>query len=67
MKKTVLLLGALALAASAFAQTPEDLDRDRSKYATYSFSKDDKYTVETPSSGINRTDQPCVAQYEHAL
>ena len=53
MKKTVLLLGALALAASAFAQTPEDLDRDRSKYATYSFSKDDKYTVETPYQTVS--------------
>ena len=48
MKKTLLILGALALAVSAFAQTPEDLDRDRSKYATYSFRKDDKYTVENP-------------------
>ena len=53
MKKTVLLLGAIALAVSAFAQTPEDLDRDRSKYATYSFSNDDKYTVETPYQTVS--------------
>lgn len=48
MKRLLLLLGTLALAATAFAQTEQDLDRDRSKYATYSFSKDDIYKVETP-------------------
>jgi alkaline phosphatase len=48
MRKIMLAAGALLLGAWAFAQTPEDLDRDRSKYATYSFSKDDQYTVEVP-------------------
>ena len=48
MRKLMTFAGALLLGAWAFAQTPEDLDRDRSKYATYSFSKDDQYTVETP-------------------
>ena len=47
MKKIFVLVLALS-AVQAFAQTPEELDRDRSKYATYSFSKDDKYKVETP-------------------
>ncbi|MBQ7272177.1 MAG: alkaline phosphatase [Bacteroidales bacterium] len=47
MKK--LLIIALGLAAvSAYAQEVDPLDRDQSKYATYSFSKDDQYTVETP-------------------
>ncbi len=32
----------------AHAQTPDSLDRNRSKYATYSFSKDDQYTVAAP-------------------
>ena len=48
MKKMILLAGAMLLGTWAFAQNPEDLDRDRSKYATYSFEKDDVYTVETP-------------------
>ena len=48
MKRNLIFSLALLLAAPLFAQTPEDLDRDRSKYATYSFSKDDQYTVETP-------------------
>ena len=47
MKKILYI--ALALCAfQAYAQNPESLDRDRSKYATYSFSEDDKYKVETP-------------------
>ena len=41
-----LLLGLTVLPLGA--QTPQSLDRDQSKYATYSFSDDDKYTVETP-------------------
>ena len=48
MKKIFFLVSAAFLAAQAFAQTPEELDRDRSKYATYSFSDDDKYKVEVP-------------------
>lgn len=48
MKKSIIFSLVLLLAAPLFAQTPEDLDRDRSKYATYNFSKDDQYTVETP-------------------
>ncbi|MBQ9652807.1 MAG: alkaline phosphatase [Bacteroidales bacterium] len=48
MKRNLIFSLALLLAFPLFAQTPEDLDRDRSKYATYSFSKDDQYTVETP-------------------
>ena len=39
---------ALLCTLPLYAQTPDSLDRDRSKYATYSFSKDDKYKVETP-------------------
>ncbi|MBR4739839.1 MAG: alkaline phosphatase [Bacteroidales bacterium] len=39
---------ALLCTFSVYAQTPDSLDRDRSKYATYSFSKDDKYKVEVP-------------------
>ncbi|MBR6886794.1 MAG: alkaline phosphatase, partial [Bacteroidales bacterium] len=53
MRKLITLAGALLLGAWAFAQTPEDLDRDRSKYATYSFSKDDQYTVETPYKTVS--------------
>ena len=41
MKRIFTVILALS-ALQAFAQTPEELDRDRSKYATYSFSKDDK-------------------------
>ena len=57
MKRMMLAAGALLLCAWAFAQNPEDLDRDRSKYATYSFSKDDKYKVETPYETV-RVKQP---------
>ena len=32
-------------AVSLYAQVPDSLDRNRSKYATYSFSKDDQYTA----------------------
>ena len=53
MKKLLLSIGAFAMAAGLFAQTPEDLDRDRSKYATYSFSKDDIYTVEKPYKTVS--------------
>ncbi|MCR5408058.1 MAG: alkaline phosphatase [Bacteroidales bacterium] len=53
MRKLMLLTGALLLGLQAFAQTPEDLDRDRSKYATYSFRKDDKYTVEKPYQTVS--------------
>jgi hypothetical protein len=42
MKRITLIFAAVVLTAQAFAQTPDSLDRDRSKYATYSFSKDDK-------------------------
>ena len=38
----------VAFTVMAAAQTPDSLDRNRSKYATYSFSKDDQYTVEQP-------------------
>ena len=53
MRKLMLFAGALLLGVQAFAQTPEDLDRDRSKYATYSFRKDDKYTVEQPYQTVS--------------
>ena len=52
MKRNLIFSLALLLAAPLFAQAPEDLDRDRSKYATYSFSKDDQYTVETPYATV---------------
>ena len=32
----------VAFTVMAAAQTPDSLDRNRSKYATYSFSKDDQ-------------------------
>ena len=48
MRKWIFLTAALLFGAAAFAQDRNDLDRDRSKYATYSFSKDDKYTVAEP-------------------
>ncbi len=49
MKHLTLSVAAVFLTVAwAAAQTPDSLDRDRSKYATYSFSKDDKYKVETP-------------------
>ena len=47
MKRLIFLLFAFS-AAGLYAQNPDDLDRDRSKYATYSFSKDDQYKVEVP-------------------
>ena len=52
MKKYLLSATALLIAAAALAQTPESLDRDQSKYATYSFSKDDQYTVEVPYATV---------------
>lgn len=52
-KKYVLAGIALLACICATAQNPEDLDRDRSKYATYSFSKDDQYTVETPYETVS--------------
>ena len=54
MKRILCMILALS-ALQAFAQTPEELDRDRSKYATYSFSKDDQYKVETPYQTVNVT------------
>ncbi len=45
---TLSVVAVFLTVAWASAQTPDSLDRDRSKYATYSFSKDDKYKVETP-------------------
>ncbi len=56
MKKLLTVILALS-ALQAFAQTPDSLDRDRSKYATYSFSKDDKYKVETPYETV-KVSQP---------
>ena len=37
MKRLIFLLFAFS-AVGLYAQNPDDLDRDRSKYATYSFS-----------------------------
>ena len=52
MKRTLcILLSFTALTLNA--QTPESLDRDQSKYATYSFSNDDKYKVETPYQTVS--------------
>ena len=56
MKKILTIILALS-ALQVFAQTPEELDRDRSKYATYSFSKDDKYHVEVPYETV-KVSQP---------
>ena len=54
MKRTLLLiLGLVGAAVLAAAQTPDSLDRNRSKYATYSFSKDDQYTVEVPYATVD--------------
>ncbi len=54
MKRGLVFLAFLTGAAVwAGAQTPDSLDRNRSKYATYSFSKDDQYTVETPYDIVN--------------
>ena len=53
MKKLILIAGALLLGTWAFAQDAEDRDRDRSKYATYSFEKDDVYTIETPYQTVS--------------
>ena len=56
MKKAVSVLFFASLAAvQVFAQTPDPLDRDQSKYATYSFSKDDKYTVDVPYETVKVT------------
>ncbi len=52
--KRLLFFGAALLSAILMnAQTPQELDRDQSKYATYSFSKDDKYTVDTPYQTVH--------------
>jgi len=56
MKKAVSVLFFASLAAvQVFAQTPDPLDRDQSKYATYSFSKDDKYTADVPYETVKVT------------
>jgi len=56
MKKALSVLFFAAIAAiQVFAQTPDPLDRDQSKYATYSFSKDDQYTVEVPYETVKVT------------
>ncbi|MBO4634261.1 MAG: alkaline phosphatase [Bacteroidales bacterium] len=55
MKKFFLAAAVLACSLPLAAQTPESLDRDQSKYATYSFSNDDKYTVETPYRTVQVT------------
>ena len=52
MKKLFLLFVSLLPLAAAYAQTPDELDRDRSKYATYQFSEDDKYTGENPYTPV---------------
>ena len=57
MKRFILTSALLALALGAFAQEQNPLDRDQSKYATYSFSKDDKYTVEVPYQTV-KVQQP---------
>ena len=44
----VSIISLVGFTVIAAAQTPDSLDRNRSKYATYSFSKDDQYTVEVP-------------------
>ena len=44
----VSIISLVGFTVVAAAQTPDSLDRNRSKYATYSFSKDDQYTVEVP-------------------
>ena len=59
MKKIVFILLLVSYAASLGAQTPDSLDRDRSKYATYSFSNDDKYKVETPYETVQVKQPKC--------
>ena len=53
MKRFFLTSALLCLAASLLAQAQNPLDRDQSKYATYNFSEDDKYTVEVPYRTVN--------------
>ena len=49
MKKVLVFWAFLTGAAVwAGAQAPDSLDRNRSKYATYHFEKDDQYQVENP-------------------
>ncbi len=57
MKKILLFVLALCAVVPAFAQSERELDRDQSKYATYSFSDDDKYTVEVPYATV-QVEQP---------
>ena len=54
MKKVLVFWAFLTGAAVwAGAQAPDSLDRNRSKYATYHFEKDDQYQVETPYDIVN--------------
>ena len=56
MNRKYILAGlSLLIAFGAWAQTAEELDRDQSKYATYSFSKDDSYTVSLPYQTVSVT------------
>ena len=51
MNKKVILVGLSLL--MAVAVQAQNQDRDQSKYATYSFSEDDKYTVEVPYQTVS--------------
>lgn len=48
MKKLFFLFISLLPVTAALAQNPDELDRDRSKYATYQFKDSDKYTYDNP-------------------
>lgn len=53
--KKLLIISVLAFVASivSSAQVVDDGSRDRSKYATYSFSRDDRYTYEDPYETVS--------------
>jgi alkaline phosphatase len=53
MKRILCIAFSLGLSALVFAQVPDSLDRNRSKYANDSFSKDDQYTVTEPYQTVN--------------
>lgn len=53
MKRYSGILLLFLLAAPAFAQTAQELDRDKSKYATYNFDKDDQYTEQNPYATVS--------------
>lgn len=65
MKRVLILVSALCLCLSVFAQ--EDNSRDRSKYANDQFSEDDTYMVVTPYQTVKVSQPPLDAKIKNVI